>query len=874
MRRARGGAKTGRVTDSVAEGRRGRGQDLVVSTVLFAALYAVAMYAGRATHLPPSQLSLAWPAAGVAVVWFLQLRRTRERLLALGAITLVSGLINASTGVEPLGGWLFGPVNASQGWVGAAVLVALRDRGRAQPTASFRNILALGAASVAGAAVSALTGGVVASWRFGAELWEGIWLIGFRNALSAFVVTAALLAVPRLRRVGRLDPIGATALVLALVMTVGLMAVSWPLAFAVVPPLLLVALRCGTEITAVTVALQGVIVVAATHAGIGPFAELETVRSQVLIAQLFVLVLAVLGLVVAVQERSREDALRQARHYGDRLRHHMEAALVAAGHLVVDQRGRVHTDAVNAALEALTERSRSDLVGTDPATWMTPDDVAVLREGIGALADGPDIGWRGQLLLAPEWGGAWVDVALALVDRDRDGGATWLKLQMVDITAQKEAEGLLAHAALHDELTGLANRTLWADRLDRAVLEIQRSGSLAGVMYVDIDHFKQINDTYGHPVGDEVLKEVARRIGALVRPGDTVARIGGDELVVLCPDLATERDGHALAERIQRSLQAPVVAGDRLVAVTASIGVAFASAEDIDPRLLLRHADIALYTAKERGRARFEIYTPALHAGVERSARLLLDLERGHRAGELSMVYQPIVDADTGQIVALEALLRWNHPERGCLRPGDFLDVLENSELVHRVGDEALRRACRDSAELVRRGWPTTMHVNVSAKELAKNGLVERVRQALEDADLPADLLVLEITETRLVAVNGSLVRDLFALRDLGVRIAADDFGTGFSTLTHLVDLPVDIVKLDGSFVADIGTSRSARSVSSGIRAMAEGLEIEAVAEGVETAEQVRILRGLGYHLLQGYHLGRPRGIEEIIDEQDLFAVG
>lgn len=833
----------------------------------FAALHALSMYAGRLTRLPPSELALAWPAAGVTFAWMLASRGRRQRLVAAAIITVVTGLINQATGVETLGSWLFGPVNASQGWVGAVVLERLVGWVRGRSVRSARVAGALGAACLAGSAVSAVAGGFVAWIRFDTGLWDGVWLIGFRNALSAFVVTAALLAVPRSAAAVRRNPRTVLLLVGSLLVTGALMDVSWPVAFALLLPLLLVAVRCGPEVTSLLVAVQGLIVVTATVREVGPFAEVVPVEARVLLAQSLILVLAIAGLVVSLAQRGREIALADSRRDRDRLHFLMEAALVASAHVRQDANDATRAVEVNTALRELTGLPESQLVGTDPATWLADDDAARLRRAVVDLRDGVTSGWHAQLRLAPSHGGRWVDAGLAFVDEwqgaQSDRGemeGRWLMLQMVDITAQKLAEEELARIALHDELTGLPNRTLWADRLEQVLRQAERTAEKVALLYVDIDHFKQINDTYGHEVGDEILKQVAGRLVSIVRPHDTVARFGGDEFVVLCPELVDESDGLGLARRIQDVFRPPIEVEGRAIAVSTSV----AFADDGDARSLLRHADTALYAAKDGGRSRFEIYHPDQHVDGERTARLLLDLERGYRAGELGLEYQPIVDVAAGRTVALEALLRWYHPEHGRLLPARFLNVLESSELIHPVGEWVLRQACTDAAELLARGARMTVHVNISARELSRSGLVDRVRSTLTDTALPAELLVLEITETRLFTVTGSLLRDLEALRDLGVRLAVDDFGTGFGTLSHLVDLPIDIAKLDRSFVTDIVDRPNARSVSNAVRSLAAGLGMESIAEGVESEAQAAMLIELGYCYLQGFLYGRPEPLETV----------
>ncbi|TQK69223.1 EAL domain-containing protein [Nocardioides sp. SLBN-35] len=840
---------------------------LSAETIAWAVLYAGAMVVGRLSRVD-TELALVWPAAGVSVVWFLRAGTGHRRLVAAAVLAAVTGTVNWVTGVEPVGSWLFAGVNVAHGLVGVAVLGRLVGWRTARAMSSLGDVAALLSASAASAVVSAVLGGLVAATRFGTEVWDGIGLIGVRNGISTFVVASALLAVPQLRLIGsRVHRAGSVLLVLAvLAVSLAVVLVPWPVAFMLIPPTVAVALRCGPAVTSVVAGAQGVLVVLTTRAGEGPFSLIPRVAPRILEAQALILVLALVGAVVSLALQERSAALVTSRLDRDRLRAHMDAALVANAHVVSTVSTAPEVLDVNGAMMALTGRTRAELVGTDPCGWLTPASAALLGSGIGDLTSGSQTGWRGELQLADGWGAGWVDAALSAVGSTGLPARPELNLQMIDVTVQKEAEERLATMALHDELTGLPNRVLWADRLEIALSEAGRSGSVVGILYVDVDHFKEVNDRHGHDVGDELLREIARRLSGVVRPHDTVARIGGDEFVVLCPRLQTTADGLGLAARIQQVMAAPVQAGPWQLTPTVSVGVAFADGDD-DPRVVLRRADTALYTAKDRGRARFEVYRPNLEAELERSAQVLDRLGEAQRNGELRVHYQPVVDAGTRRVVALEALLRWEHPERGTLSPKTFLDVLESSELIHSVGGFVLRQACDDAAELLARGHRLAVHVNISARELARPGLREDVEQTLVETGMPAELLVLEITETRLVAVNGSLLRDLHALRARGVRVAVDDFGTGYSALTQLVELPVDVLKLDKGFVSEITTSARARAVSAGVQAMAAGLGVVTIAEGVETERQAEELAALGFELLQGFLFGRPRAMVDWLEE-------
>ncbi len=851
-----------------------------------AASYVAAVVLGHAVQEATTPLDLAWPAIGVAGAWLLAVTGGLARWSALGWMLVSGGVVLQRLGHEPAPAWTTAAATVA---AGLAVAETLRARGwrRIRAARSLPDLGDLALASVASAVASAVValvvGGVLLAadatppmigTERGSGLVEFAGVTALRHGLCAFLSVSGLLALPELvDRVGRARrwvPIAGAAA--AAIVVAALMVAAPPeLAFAGVVLLVVVGLRSSPAVTAVTILFVALADMVSLLTGAFVFPPGAAPGWGPISLQVAGFAAGAGALVVAVTLQDRADALQASRRDRDRLHDHMEAALVAAAHLELDARGRVRCTEVNRALADLTSSERERLVGDDPLDWFVEADGGTLTAAIADLVAGA-AGWRGPLRLTQGYGGGWVDAALVLVDRERDPATgrevVLLKLQMIDITAQREAERQLARVALHDDLTGLANRVLWTDRLGRALRAATDASREVAVLYVDLDHFKQINDAYGHDVGDQVLRHVGARLRSVVGPHATIGRLGGDEFVVLHVAPAhEERSGEsalALADQIHQSLRTPMVVGTRLLMVTASVGVGVAEAGDLDGRPLMRRADAALYTAKAAGRARAALHG-AHRADAPPSVEVLLDLEQAQRRDELVVHYQPIVDAFTGEPVAVEALLRWHHPRRGLLEPADFMEVLEGSELMHPVGARVLATACADGARMLGQGWTLDIHVNVSAEELARPGLARRVLALVERTGLPASLLVLEITETRLVAVTDALVHELDVMHRAGIRLAVDDFGTGYSTLTHLVELPIGLVKLDRRFVAEITASASARSVAHGVRAMAEGLRVEAVAEGVEDADQARALRDLGYQRLQGFHCGRPRPVDELL---------
>ena len=424
------------------------------------------------------------------------------------------------------------------------------------------------------------------------------------------------------------------------------------------------------------------------------------------------------------------------------------------------------------------------------------------------------------------------------------------------------AERALLHQAFHDTLTGLPNRALLADRLGQVLARRERRSEDAAVLFLDIDRLKWVNDSLGHAAGDQLLVDVAGRLQGVLRPGDTVARFGGDEFVVLCDDLSHPGEAVYVAERLREALATPFHLGGREICLTASIGIALASTSTHDtPDALLRDADAAMYRAKERGRDRVELFDDHMRSRAMARLETESTLRRAIDQGQLRVHYQPVIELATGRATGLEALVRWQHPERGLVPPGEFIPLAEETGLIVGLGRFVLEEACRQAAR-----WngrcpdrpPLTVSVNLSAHQLHTRGLRELVAEVLQQTRLQPELLCLEITETALVEDADISRAALDSLKDLGVTLAVDDFGTGYSSLLYLRRFAVDVLKIDRSFVVGLGTSAEDTAIVSGVVGLAQALGLQAVAEGVETPEQVVLLKGLGCALAQGYHWSEP----------------
>ena len=413
------------------------------------------------------------------------------------------------------------------------------------------------------------------------------------------------------------------------------------------------------------------------------------------------------------------------------------------------------------------------------------------------------------------------------------------------------------HNAFHDNLTGLPNRELLIDRLAQALARASRAESRTAVIFCDLDGFKTVNDSLGHAAGDELLAAVAKRFEACVRAGDTAARFGGDEFAVLLENVDEEEVGIA-ARRILGALADPFTINGREVFISASIGIAFGESEGDD---VLRNADLALYRAKAQGKGRFEVFRPEMHTAVVARMELEADFQRALRRREFELDFQPIFDLRSNSLIAMEALVRWNHPERGRLPPAEFIPLAESGNLIHSLGRFVLQTACTECAATRAAGpQPPTLQVtvNISSEQLREPGLVAEVATALRESGLDPGALIIELTETAFAedieAVSGRLAE----LRALGVEIAVDDFGTGYSSLQHLSRLPIDYLKIARPFVVGIGSRDNDAAIARAIVYLAESFGLKVIAEGIENQAQVSRLLALGCPRGQGFHLSLP----------------
>ena len=576
-------------------------------------------------------------------------------------------------------------------------------------------------------------------------------------------------------------------------------------------------------------------------------------RAIVAVGLLSTVTPAVHALVIALR--------RTTKHLGEaeeRFRKAFEDSHVGMALVSVDGRYQL----VNRALCEITGYPEAELLSKSFSEITHPDDLDADLDALTELMDGERYGYRAEKrYIHADGHSVWISLNVSPV-YDAGGALSYMISQFEDISERKASEERLTRQALHDSLTGLPNRTLFADRVRMA--SSRRSARGFAIVYLDLDGFKLVNDTLGHAAGDQVLVEVARRLEPLLRAGDTLARLSGDEFALLCEEVG-EPEIRVIAERVIDAMAKPIEVQGRAITQAASIGIATYGPDGspVEPDEMLGDADLAMYRAKAAGKSRYAVFEGWMRqSGAERTG-LEVELRRAIQHDELAVHYQPEIDLRTGQITGAEALVRWQHPERGLLEPAQFLFVAESSGLISEVDELVLAKACRQASEwraVLADGERFTVSVNISDRRLADPGLSGKIAQAISDADLPASSLCLEIAERAVMDRRAAALSAIPDLEQLGIRLLIDDFGIAITSFGSLKRLPrLSAIKIDASFIAGLGHSREDSAGVAAIVGLAHGLGLTATAEGVEREEQLRELQALHCDRGQGYYFARPQ---------------
>jgi diguanylate cyclase (GGDEF)-like protein/PAS domain S-box-containing protein len=532
------------------------------------------------------------------------------------------------------------------------------------------------------------------------------------------------------------------------------------------------------------------------------------------------------------------------------------------GVLVTDEHGIIVS--VNPAFTKITGYSAAEAIGRKPSLLKSDHHDEAFYQALWrrVCEEGR---WEGEIWnrrkngeVYPEW--LTINRIPAL-----DGVPPCYAAVFHDITEQRQASERIQYLAFHDALTGLPNRALFQDRLVHAVERARREDTRLSVTFIDLDGFKEINDSLGHDVGDLLLQEVARRIRAKLRRGmDTVARLGGDEFVVLMEDLKEVEHCACLAAEIIEDIAAPLQLRGHPVRVGASMGMAFFPEDGGEALELMKHADTAMYAAKASGKGVYRFFQPEMLANLNQRIKLETELRHAIEDGAMELHYQPKICVTDGKLRGVEALVRWPHPERGLILPQEFIPIAEETGLIVSLGNWVLAEACRQAADWRNRGLAITVAVNVSARQIAKDRLADRVAGLLAEHGLPASALQIELTETALLTAPDLATETLNRLREMGVIIAIDDFGTGYSSLARMRRLPIDLVKIDRSFIEHMDSDAKDAEVVRTIVALAKALGLDIIAEGVESRRQTEILSDSGCTVCQGYYFARPQSVAQL----------
>jgi diguanylate cyclase (GGDEF)-like protein/PAS domain S-box-containing protein len=511
-------------------------------------------------------------------------------------------------------------------------------------------------------------------------------------------------------------------------------------------------------------------------------------------------------------------------------------------------------------------RSPTSLLGTKLTDLVHTEDESAVRELLAQVACESTINVSSELRIQHA-DGSWRDFEVIAKNLVEDAGVGGIVVTFHDITERKAFERDLQQLAFHDTLSGLPNRALFLDRLERALARADRYRRSIAVMFLDLDNFKVVNDSLGHEVGDQLLVAVAGRLGECLRDEDTAARLGGDELAVLLEDVVDEQGVIEVARRISSTMTEPIVLDGRELFVTFSIGIALSAPGHDRPDTLLRNADLAMYRAKANGKARFQVFDPSMTISAVERMEMETDLRQALDRGQLRVVYQPIMSLETGQVSELEALARWDHPTRGMISPTQFIPLAEETGLIVPIGQWVLEESCRRGHAWHTAhpsGPPITMSVNLSARQFLQADLVEDVARALWESRLDPSTLKLEITESVLMRDIDGTIEKLWGLKRLGVQLAIDDFGTGYSSLSYLKRFPVDTLKIDRSFVSGLGQDSNDTAIVRSVVALAKSLNLAVTGEGIETSEQLGQLQALGCDRGQGYLFAMPLDVDAV----------
>lgn len=796
-----------------------------------------------AVQLAPSGSDVAawFPAAGVGVA--VVTREHRNRWSYLTVLVLVSALANVSAGRPILVAAGFGLSNGLEALVAGSWMNRRCEGGpslrRAQDVGRFAVGTLLGALSVGiGAAIT------VAAFTSGDPIAVLIAVVPSHATAVCLVAPFALAVAPATPR-RSVEYVLAWSIVVGATMVVFSTSSYQRIAFVLIPILMWSVARLGLRAVTAQLIVVGVLATSLAAKVPGAMGGDGTIRSGTLV-QLFVVTCSLLLITFGVVLADRERAVQKARASEATYRAGFVETVVGMMLVRIDGRSLPVVEA-NGAASALLDVHIGDVLGD----WLITEDGRTITEVVSALK--PGTGVRIAMFVAGQHGDRWFGVSATRLSGADDQQV--VSLQVVDTTAQRQTESALERMALVDSLTGLPNLAAMQQQLAVELEVAKDSGNALALIALDIDEFKSVNEVFGHAVGDAVLAEVGERLSRVRRPGDVVARLGADQFLVLCPGAGSPAAAVVLAERVWAASDLPISIEGLQYEVTFSVGVALSEPEH-DPGVLLSEADMAVSAAKAAGKGRVILFSDTLREVAAHRLLTVTEVRRAINHDEFEMFMQPVVDIETGRIIAAEALIRWRLPDGSLRAPAEWLGVAEQSGLMSEIGQWVLDDSVRQAAQwvaMVGEDAAPAVHVNVSARQFERRGFADIVVDTLRRHRLPPELLVLELTETFLAQAGGPLAIEFETLASHGVRLAADDFGTGYSPLTRVLELPIHMIKIDRSFIMDVTSGRRSRAIVAALVTMARNCDLEIVAEGIEEEPQRALLAEMGCGAAQGF---------------------
>ena len=854
-----------RQESDLASGRSAKGRRLfaLLPYLLLLPVYVFAAKLGLRLAIENPSATPVWPPTGIAIAAILLLGYRVWPLILVGAF-----LVNITTAGNFASSLGIAAGNTLEGLV-AAFLVQRLANGRfafdrPMDTAKFVLFAALLSTTLSATiGVASLVATGYASWDSIASVWRTWWL---GDATGALIVAPPIIvwaAHPIVRwsfrraiEAGFLFVLIAFSTLIVFDSTHSIEGSPFAQTFLCLPPMVWIAFRFFPRVATTATLVFGTIVLAGTLARHGPFASFDR-ETALLLAQAFTGVVAVTAMLLSSATHEMLLAEQAVRESEDRFRTLADSSPSMIW--VSDPSARCTF--LNKTWLDFTARSEEQDLGLGWIESVHPDDADALLKNYSS-AFSTQKNFRADFRLKRADGVyRWV-MSTGNPRFLSDGSFAGYVGMCVDISDRKRHEEELEQEALHDPLTGLPNRTLFLNRLGQSLRASKRQSAKShGLLYLDIDRFKLINDTLGHGVGDELLVETGRRIEAILRPGDTVARLAGDEFAVLLEDVSDLCYAEDVAKRIEGLFHKPYLLSGEEFFASASIGITLIGPRHNRPVDVIQDADTAMYRAKALGRKRYQVYEGDSHKPVVEVLRLEADLRRTLESDGLDVHYQPIYSLETRTIVGFEALVRWEHPQKGMLLPSEFIPVAEQTGLISELDRQVLRKACQQMGDWHRRHpgiRPLTINVNVSVRLFSQIDVVKIVAEALAAADLDGSHLRLEVTESVFMENKDSVADALGKLRAIGVGVALDDFGTGYSSLSSLSVVPIDSLKIDRSFVADLKDGGSGAMIAQAIVNLAHALNLSVTAEGVENDQELAAIRDLHCDFAQGYYFGRP----------------